>query len=212
MFPPPVGLAVARVPRTPLRLRTHLTGSPANRGLDMWASSPQRGLGGEVSRWWWSCPCHRWCLIRPLPSSAGPNQARRSILPSPSEVMWNSSTESPIMARSGDGGPPRAEPITIESEPSPMGERLRPPKRSVMNSRLPKQIVSPREKPPHDRWSQTAASASTDDGTIGTPRGKARYKSPFLAPTASAFCTDKIGWLRSHVTVLRWSCELRSTL
>jgi hypothetical protein len=38
-----------------------------------------------------------------------------SILPSPSEAM------SPIMARSGDGGPPRAKPLMMVSEMSPMG-------------------------------------------------------------------------------------------
>jgi hypothetical protein len=36
-----------------------------------------------------------------------------------------------------------------------------------MNSRLPKKIVSPREKPPHDRCSSSAATTSADDGTIG---------------------------------------------
>jgi hypothetical protein len=62
----------------------------------------------------------------------------RSILPSPSEAAWNSSTESPIVAHNGDGGPPRAEPMTMESEPSTMGEGLMPLKRSVMNSKTPK--------------------------------------------------------------------------
>jgi hypothetical protein len=52
----------------------------------------------------------------------------RSILPSPSEVVWNSSMESPVMAHSGDGVPPWVEPITVALETSPMGERLRPPK------------------------------------------------------------------------------------
>jgi hypothetical protein len=77
----------------------------------------------------------------------------RSILPSPSDVVWNSSAESPIMAHSGDDSPPRAEPMMMAYESSPMGERLRPPKQSVMNSRLPKRMVSPREKPSHDRHS-----------------------------------------------------------
>jgi hypothetical protein len=53
-------------------------------------------------------------------------QEGRSILPSLSEVVWNSSTESPIMAHSGDGGPPREEPMMMASEPCPMGEWLRP--------------------------------------------------------------------------------------
>jgi hypothetical protein len=37
----------------------------------------------------------------------------RSILPSPSEAMLNSSAESPIMAHSGDSGPPWAEPMMM---------------------------------------------------------------------------------------------------
>jgi hypothetical protein len=53
----------------------------------------------------------------------------RSILPSPFEVVWNSSAESPVMAHSGDGGLPWAEPMMMASEQCPMGERLRPPKR-----------------------------------------------------------------------------------
>jgi hypothetical protein len=38
-----------------------------------------------------------------------------------------------------------------------MAERLMPPKRSVMNSRFPKPMVSPREKISHDRHSPSAA-------------------------------------------------------
>jgi hypothetical protein len=62
----------------------------------------------------------------------------RLILPSPSEAMWNYSTESSVMARSGDDVPPRVEPMTAAPEPSPMGEGLRPTKRPALNSRLPK--------------------------------------------------------------------------
>jgi hypothetical protein len=73
----------------------------------------------------------------------------------------------------GDGGPPRAEPMMSVSEPFPMGERLRPPKRSVMNSRHPKTMVSLREKPSHDEHSPPAVMVSTDDGTIRMSRGHA---------------------------------------
>jgi hypothetical protein len=62
------------------------------------------------------------------------------------ETVWNSSVESSIMARSEDGGPPLVEPMRAASESLPLGERLRPPKQWVMNSRLVKQTVSPREK------------------------------------------------------------------
>jgi hypothetical protein len=61
-----------------------------------------------------------------------------SILPSLFEVMWNFSVESPVMAHSGDGGLPCVEPMTAASEPSPIGERLRPLKWSASNLRLPK--------------------------------------------------------------------------
>jgi hypothetical protein len=62
----------------------------------------------------------------------------RLILPSPFEAMWNSLTESSVMDHSGNGVPLRVEPMTAAPEPSLMGERLRPPKRSALNSRLPK--------------------------------------------------------------------------
>jgi hypothetical protein len=38
------GLTVTLVPREPLRLRAYLTGLSMRRGLDRWASLPQRGL------------------------------------------------------------------------------------------------------------------------------------------------------------------------
>jgi hypothetical protein len=52
--------------------------------------------------------------------------------------MWNSSVEFSILAYSGDGGLPQVEPMRAASESLPLGERLRPPKQSVMNSRLSK--------------------------------------------------------------------------
>jgi hypothetical protein len=48
----------------------------------------------------------------------------RSVLPSTSEAMWNSSMESSIKACSGHGVPPRVEPMMAIPELSPMGERL----------------------------------------------------------------------------------------
>jgi hypothetical protein len=44
----------------------------------------------------------------------------------------------PTMVYDWSGGPPWAGPMMMMHEPSPRRERLRPPKRSVMNSRLPK--------------------------------------------------------------------------
>jgi hypothetical protein len=137
----------------------------------------------------------------------------RSILPSPFEVMWNSLVEFPILARSEDGSPSRVEPMTTAGESSPMVERLRPPKQSTMNLRLLKRMVSPREKTSHDGNSPLAATMSADDGTIETSRGKVHCKSPFLVHQLSVFSTlPRTGWLRSCVPILRWSCELQSTL
>jgi hypothetical protein len=72
-----------------------------------------------------------------------------------------------------------------------MGEMLRTPKRLVMNSRLSKRMFLLREKPPHDMRSLSAATSSADDRTIETSRGKARYKSPFLACQLSVFFISK---------------------
>jgi hypothetical protein len=62
-----------------------------------------------------------------------------------------------------------------------MGERLRLPKWSVMNLRFLKRMLSSREKTLLDRRSLLVVMASANDGTMGTSRGKARYKYPFLA-------------------------------
>jgi hypothetical protein len=134
----------------------------------------------------------------------------RSILPSPSEAMWNSSTESPVMARSRDGVPPRVESMTIAPEPSRMRERLRPLKQSVMNLRLLKRMVLPREKTSHDGHSLSVVMMSTDEGTIRTFRGKARCKSAYLAHQLSLFFAPTRYWV---VTISR-SCSdvvLRTT-
>jgi hypothetical protein len=62
--------------------------------------------------------------------------------PSLLKAMWNSLVESPIMAHSRDGGLLWVEPMRAVSKPSPLGERLRPPKQSAMNLSLPKRMVS----------------------------------------------------------------------
>jgi hypothetical protein len=113
----------------------------------------------------------------------------RSVLPSPSRAVGNPSAESPIMVCCGDSGSPWAEPMTMVSELSHMGERLRPPKQSAMNSRLPKRMVSLREKSPHNKRSPPTAMATVDDGTSRTSRVKAHCKSSFLAHQLSVFFT-----------------------
>jgi hypothetical protein len=70
--------------------------------------------------------------------------------------------ESSIMARS-DGDLLCVVPTKIASKWLPMGERLRLPKQSAMNSRLPKQTVSSRENPLHVRHSPLVETASVDE-------------------------------------------------
>jgi hypothetical protein len=68
-------------------------------------------------------------------------------------------------------------------------ERLKPPKSSAMNSKLPRRTVSPREKPPHVKRSPSAATASADKRTIKTSREKAQCKSPYQTRQLSVFST-----------------------
>jgi hypothetical protein len=52
------------------------------------------------------------------------------------KTMWNSSVESFVMARNGDSGSQRVEPMKAASESFLLGERHMPLKKSAMNSRL----------------------------------------------------------------------------
>jgi hypothetical protein len=81
------------------------------------------------------------------------------------------------------------------------GERLRPLKQLAMNLRLPKWMVLPREKPPHDRHSPSLATVSTNDGTIRTSKEKARYKSPFLV------CQLSLSFASARYSVVRIVCS-----
>jgi hypothetical protein len=83
--------------------------------------------------------------------------------PSPLEAVKNSSVESSIMAHSGVIGLLRGEPIKVTHEPLSLGERLRSPKKSTMNSRLPKRTVSQREKPPHVKRSPLIETVSANE-------------------------------------------------
>jgi hypothetical protein len=148
----------------------------------------------------------------PMPCLLG---GGRSILPSPFEVVGDPSMKSPIMVCCEDGGPSRVEPMMMASELPPMGERLKPSKWSVMNSRLPKWMVSPREEPSLNKCSPPVATASADDGTIGTSKWRAHYKSHFLAHQLLVFfapvryrmvkvahsCSDVVLRTTKHTTV-----------
>jgi hypothetical protein len=136
----------------------------------------------------------------------------RPKLPSPLDVMRNYSIESSIMAHHGDGVPLRVELMKVAPASPLLGERLRSPKYSAINSKFPKRTVSPMKNPPHIRRSPSAATVIIADGIIRTSIGKARYKSPFLACQLSVFSAPaRTGWSRSRVLILRWSCELQST-
>jgi hypothetical protein len=117
-----------------------------------------------------------------VPSGRG-GQEPSSLL----KTVWNFLEDSSIMARSGDSSPLWFEPMRAASESLPLGERLRLPKQSAMNSRIFKQTVSPWEKPPHVKCSPSTETASADEGTIRTSRGKVCYKSPYLACQLSVF-------------------------
>jgi hypothetical protein len=58
--------------------------------------------------------------------------------PSLLDVIWNSSMESSIMTHRGDGDPLRVKPMKAATELLLLGERLKPPKSSAMNSKLPR--------------------------------------------------------------------------
>jgi hypothetical protein len=127
----------------------------------------------------------------------------RLVLSSPSGAVGDPLLESPIMVHRGCSGSPWAEPMAMTSELSPMGERLRPPTRSIMNLSRLKRIVLPRENPPHVRHSSSAVMAIEDNGTIGTSRGKAGCKSPFLACQLSVFFAPP----RHRVVKIARSCS-----
>jgi hypothetical protein len=114
---------------------------------------------------------------------------------SPPKTVENSSVESSIMAHSGDGDPPQVETMRAESESLPLGERLKPPMRSAMNSRLLRRMVSPWEKPSHVKCSLAAETARADEGTIRTSRGNACCKSHFLARQLSGFSALTNYWV-----------------
>jgi hypothetical protein len=108
----------------------------------------------------------------------------------PLKTMWNSSVESFVMARNGDSGSQRVEPMKAAFESFLLGERHMPLKKSAMNSRLLKWTVSLREKPPHVKRTPSPVTVSADEEIIRTSKGKACCKSPswcqllvFSAPT-----------------------------
>jgi hypothetical protein len=72
---------------------------------------------------WGGCDGSRW-IPSVVPSGRGGWAKPSSRL----ESMWNSSVESSIMARNGDGGSPWVGHMRVASKLLPLDERLRPPK------------------------------------------------------------------------------------
>jgi hypothetical protein len=101
----------------------------------------------------------------PTPSLLGEGRPHH---PPPLQAMWNSLVESSIMAHCGDGGPLRVEPMKVVPEFLLLGERLRLPKLSMMNSKLPRQMISLWKKPQHVKRSLSTEMVSRDERTIGT--------------------------------------------
>jgi hypothetical protein len=65
-------------------------------------------------------------------------------------------------------------------------------------------MVLPKEETSHDRCSPFATTTSANEGTIGTYRGKARYKIPLSsAPTVVVFCIGKIQGGQDHAFLFR---------
>jgi hypothetical protein len=127
------------------------------------------------------------------------------------EAMPPSSEES-SSAVCNNGDPLCTIPTKMALESHSSRDRLRRPKRSVVNFGLPKQMVSPRERLTLVKMFPLAMEESFSEVTIRTSRGKACCKSPFLACQLSVFSTlARTGWSRSCVPVPRWSCELQST-
>jgi hypothetical protein len=86
-----------------------------------------------------------------------------------------------------EGDPVWTIPMNMVHESYSWGKRLRRPRRSVVNSMLPKWMVLPGARPTLVGLFPLAMKESFGDGTIRTSRGKARCKSPFLACQLSVF-------------------------
>jgi hypothetical protein len=73
--PPVAVFALTWVLRSTFGLRFHLASPSTSLGFDALASLPQRGLGREISRWWWCHPCRGGLYDGPLPTGPSMNRA-----------------------------------------------------------------------------------------------------------------------------------------
>jgi hypothetical protein len=98
-------------------------------------------LGGVVGFWPWNCrprgkPCRGWSVLLPCCGCSGGKLAPMlrhlgegwSKIPSPLDVVRNSSVESSIVASCGVDAPQRVEPTKMAPSLPLLGDRLRLPK------------------------------------------------------------------------------------
>jgi hypothetical protein len=111
-----------------------------------------------------------------------PSGVRESRAPPPplSPLVALSSSEDSLRAVCRDGDPSYTIPMKMELESHSWGEILRWPRRSTVNSRLPKRMVLPRARPMSVGLLPLAMKESFGEGTIRISKGKAHCKSPFL--------------------------------
>jgi hypothetical protein len=86
-----------------------------------------------------------------------------------------------------DGDPMWTIPTNMAHESHSLGERLRRPRRSVVNSRLSKWMVLPRDRLTPVGLLPLATNESFGEGTIGTSRENTCCKSPFSTRQLSVF-------------------------
>jgi hypothetical protein len=102
------------------------------------------------------------------------------------EAASSSLKDSPRVVH-GEGGPPWTIPTNMVLESHSQGERLRWPRRWMVNSRLLKWMVLSRASPTPVGLRPLAMKESFGEGTIGMSKGKACYNSTFLACQLSIF-------------------------
>jgi hypothetical protein len=91
------------------------------------------------------------------------------------------------MAHRRDGDLLRVGPMKAVPELLTLGEWIRPPKKSVMNSKVPRRPISLKEKPPDINRSLSTLTTSEDQGTIRTSGRKVRCEFTIIVCQLSVF-------------------------
>jgi hypothetical protein len=105
-------------------------------------------------------------------------QGTRSLELSPSSEIVSPSSKSTSRVVCKDGDPLCTIPTKMAPQSPPSGERLRRPKRSVVNFRLPKQMVSLGMSPTSFVLLPLETKVSFGEKTIRTSRGKHTVNPP----------------------------------